>query len=199
MEPYINRHRRVLGMMVSYLGKINLDYGIGNGNMSRIIATLLSGKQLHGYDGPEVDPHFSPEILAEAQRLAQRTPQFTILTTEPKQNYYDTIILNCVLHDNDLLIERTRRYLQPSGTMIVLDHDKSHLSEEGFRQRLTQADQREVQARGFDPVFHDHRRMSLADCISLGEDSGFSTVASYDHSSPEFSGHPFYLWVGRRE
>ena len=199
MEPYISRHWKALELLIHHAGEINLDYGIGNGRMSRIIASSLRGRQLHGYDGPEVDKHFSGDIFAEAQRLSQRTPHFTILNKEPEQGYYEAIILNCVLHGNEQLIERTRRYLQPFGTMIVLDHDKSHLSEEEFRERLTQADQREVQARGFDAVFRDHRRMSLADCIYLGKQIGLSTVAAYNHSSPEFAGHPFYLWVGKLE
>jgi hypothetical protein len=198
MQKYIYRHRKVLELMQPHLGEVNLDYSIGDGRVTRFMArNLASEKRFDGYKGPETINGFSTKMFDNAIRISRKTPNFTVLYALPEQNFYDTVTLISVLHDHIRAIKDSRSYLKKEGKLVVLDHDKSHLSRSEFMGNLTDADRKEIKQRSLPAVFNDHTKMSLADCVRLGEEQGFSTVESYDHTSPEFQGHPFYLWVGQ--
>ena len=112
------------------------------------------------------------------------------------EGFFDAVTLMCMLHGNRDIITECTPYLRDGGHLVVLDHDKSHLSREEFEYWVCDADRDEINVRGFEEVFRDHTTMKIDDCRSIAHEQGYETVMGIDHD--ELEGYPFYLWVGQK-
>lgn len=175
--------------MVPYLGDSVLDYGCGDGKVTRVLKCLSPDSQFVAYDCIDEAVQKASVSLQDLATVVEEASQL-----EPSS--FDTGTLICSLHHDHGLIEQVDPYLKDDGYLIILDHDKSHLSETEFSTSLTDADRAEINTRGFQNVFQDHTRMTVDQCCEMTETRGYTTIKALDHTY--FKGYPFYVWIGQK-
>ncbi|MFZ5954809.1 MAG: hypothetical protein ACOYT4_00100 [Nanoarchaeota archaeon] len=181
-----------------YLEGDILDYGCGTGLISNALRSLAKeNSKISAYDGLETGEHFSSEKFEETKKNLKSEIKLYESKQELPKAFFDTVLLLCMLHGNHYIIEQCSPYIKTRGYLIVLDHDKSHLSNEEFLAWLTDADRKEINERSLDAVMYDHRKMKLEDCCRIGKENGYETIKFWNHKTLS-QRYPFYLWIGQK-
>jgi 2-polyprenyl-3-methyl-5-hydroxy-6-metoxy-1,4-benzoquinol methylase len=132
------RYDPVLACVVElggHLGRV-LDAGAGRGQLALCLLELGLAQSVRGFD-------LDAKKIAVAQRAAGDSATFTVENlTHAELTAFDTLLLVDVLHylrpdDQDALLERAARALEPGGTILLRDTDQAR-RRSGFFTRLAE-------------------------------------------------------------
>ncbi|MBL7052099.1 MAG: class I SAM-dependent methyltransferase [Nanoarchaeota archaeon] len=196
MDKRTLRYIALLRKMNPFLEGNVLDYGCGDGAMTSVFIPLNSTSNFFAYDGPETNGQNVQELLNQAKILLNKRARVIERKEDLPKEYFDTITLICMLHGNENIIEQCHPYLKKGGHLIVIDHDKKHLSDEEYIQSITDADRNEILQRSYNEVLRDHTKMDVYDCCRITRSMRLRTVKTLDHRTLE--GFPFYLCVSEK-
>ncbi len=193
----IRKHFNLLREMNPFLFGNVLDYGCGDGTITGVLAILISPQSnFFAYDGPETGGHDNQSMLYGAKVRLRDKVSIIERREDLPEEYFDAITLICMLHGNEKIIEQCDPYLKRGGHLIVLDHDKKHLSEREYVKYITDADLREISQRSYNEVLRDHTRMNVSDCCRITRRIKYRTEKVLDHRN--LGGYPFYLCISKK-
>ena len=196
MDKRTFRYFALLRKMNPYLeGKV-LDFGCGDGSITSVFIPLNSKNNFFAYDGPETGEHDVKNMLSQAKILLKNKANVIERKEYLQEGYFDVITLICMLHGNENIIEECHPYLKKGGHLIILDHDKSHLTDEDYIESIADADLKEIMQRNYNDVLRDHTRMDLYDCCRITRGMRYKTVKTLNHRT--LDGFPFYLCISQK-
>lgn len=148
----------------------HLDYGCGDGYLTKYLARKLPNTKITGYDinKKEIGNKLKTENIPNAEKLT------TSLEKIPDQNY-DSATINCVLHHNlnDQILQNTHQKLKQDGQLIITDYN---IKPENFKEKFnTQKEKQEIRQLGFNKAKEIHTKYTPQDYIQKAEQNGFKT------------------------
>jgi ubiquinone/menaquinone biosynthesis C-methylase UbiE len=158
--------RKILSLAHLEAGEAVLDVGCGTGSLA------IEAKRQVGSSGPVHGIDASPEMLARADKKAQRAGLEIHFATAPAQalpfadGRFDTVLVTLVLHhlprsSREQCACEMRRVLKPGGRVLAVDFGHSALESGGFLKH-----------------FHRHGHVKSADLLALLSDAGLRVIDS---------------------
>ena len=188
MSSYFEKYLLCHEKHIPFLGKKILDYGCGQGTITKLIKMLSGNSLFYGYDPDKFK-------IKCAKKKEQYGISFISSLEKINGDKFESIFSGFVLHESGFeLINEMSSFLTPEGYLIVLDHDKKGIPFKNFEKYLTTQDKKEHKKLSVEDIWKQHTKYELKDCISFAEKNGFKTIQAYSHKDLDFGA---YLWIGK--
>ena len=172
----------------SYLDGEVLDFGCGDGVVTRYLHSLCSVDSIVGYD-------INKDSIAFALKCRNsREVTFSDSKKMLVPRKYDNVVSTFVLHEaGPMILNELYDVIRDGGRLCVADYHLKGVNREKFAEIFTSdKEMLELGQYGLDKTWSMHTARNLEDCIMDGERAGFKTIEK------KIVGNNYFLWVGQK-